>query len=125
MTGLESVAPSDEIARLLDGSPEPISDLTRQLVACLLRAQPSLEPTVRLGWRSINFRHPCAGHLCAVFPLKDVVRLYFEHGRLLLNEAGLLQGNGKQVGAISLSPGSPIPEDAIGLLLAEAIALKS
>lgn len=115
---------SDEIARLLDGSPEPIARLTRDLVACLISAQPSLVQTVRFGWRSINFRHPRAKHLCAVFPLKDEVRLYFEHGRLLSNEAGLLVGNGKQVRAVILKPGAPIPDDAIALLLVEAIALK-
>ena len=116
---------SSEIAQLLDGSPGPIASLTRDLVSCLLRAQPSLVPTVRLGWRSINFRHPRAKHLCAVFPLKDEVRLYFEYGRLLSNDAGLLMGDGKQVRAVVLKPGTLIPEDAIALLLSEAIALKS
>ena len=96
------------------------------MVACLFSAQPSLVPTVRFGWRSINFRHPRAKHLCAVFPLKDEVRLYFEHGRLLSNEAGLLEGNGKQVRAIIPEAGhGRYRRTQIGLLLAEAIALKS
>ena len=112
---------SNEIAQLLEGSPEPIAALTHQLVASLLRAQPSLVPTVRFGWRSINFRHPRAKHLCAVFPLKNEVRLYFENGRLLSNDASLLVGDGKQVRSIILNPARPIPEDAIGLLLAEAM----
>jgi len=52
------------------------------------------------------------------------VSLVFEHGRQLSNAGGLLQGDGKQVRFIHFRPGQPVPEEALGLLLAEAVALK-
>lgn len=119
-----SSASNEEIAALLDGMQPDIRNLAVALIELLRREHPDLEASVRFGWRSVNFRHPRAGHLCAVFPLKDEVRLYFEHGRQLADPEGLLEGNGKQVRALRLRPGDAIPADAIGLFMAEAIALK-
>ena len=101
---------------------EPVATLTRDAVRLLVDLRPDLEPRVRLGWGSVNFRHPAAGHICAIFPLEHHVSLVFEHGRLL--SSPLLEGDGKQVRFIRLLPGAELPADAIGLLLAEAIALK-
>lgn len=117
-------ASDEEIAALLDGSPPQIQALALALIAMLRREHPEFVASARFGWRSVNFRHPRAGHLCAVFPLKDEVRLYFEHGRLLTDPEGLLEGDGRQVRALRLRPGEAIAEEAIGLFLAEAIALK-
>ena len=79
---------------------------------------------VMRGWRSVNFRHAQAGHVCAVFPYADRVALYFEHGRLLDDPEGVLMGDDLKKGRfIRLRPGEPIPQTAIGLLLVEAIAL--
>mgnify|MGYP000867573911 CR=1 FL=1 len=91
----------------------------------LRRLRPDLVSQVRLGWGSVDFRHPGAGFVCAVFPMVDHVSLVFEHGRQLDNASGLLQGNGKQVRFIPFPPGAEIPEQALGLLLAEAIALRA
>ena len=63
--------------------------------------------------------------MCAVFPMREHVDLVFEHGRLLSNESGLLQGNGRQVRYIRFRPGDDVPDDAIALLVAEAVALRS
>ena len=57
--------------------------------------------------------------------MPEHVDLVFEHGRLLSNEHGLLEGDGRQVRYIRLLPGDSVPEEAIALLLAEAIALRS
>ncbi len=103
----------------------PIAEMAGRLVAALRRLRPDLVPQVRLGWGSVNFRHARAGFVCAVFPMADHVSLVFEHGRLLDNAGGLLQGDGKQVRFIRLLPGQPVPEDELGLLLAEAIALRA
>jgi hypothetical protein len=119
-----SGASDEEIAALLDGAKSDIRELALSLIALLRREHPDLESSARFGWRSVNFRHPRVGHLCAVFPLKDEVRLYFEHGRQLSDPEGLLEGDGKQVRALRLRPGDAIPAGAIGLFLAEAIALK-
>ncbi len=114
----------EDIAALLDGSPADIGALATALINLLRHEHPELEATVRFGWRSVNFRHPVAGHLCAVFPLKSEVKLYFEQGRLLTDTEGLLEGDGKQVRVLRLRPGYDIPAEAIGLFVAEAIALK-
>ena len=119
-----SGASDQDIAALLDGVKPDIRDLAVALIELLRREHPELEPSALFGWRSVNFRHPRAGHLCAVFPLKDEVRLYFEHGRLLSDPERLLEGDGKQVRALRLRPGDAIPAEAIGLFMAEAIALK-
>jgi hypothetical protein len=105
----------------------PIATLTRTLVEALKDIRPDLKPAVKLGWGSVNFRHPKAGHLCAVFPQarEHNVLLVFEHGRLL--DSPLLVDNGKvtRVRWIPLEPGDEIPVDDIAILLAEAVALKA
>lgn len=120
-----TISPDQEIESFLASFQPPIGETAGRLIAALRRLRPDLAPRVRLGWGSVNFRHPKAGHVCAVFPLRDRVSLYFEHGRLLSNESGLLQGNTKQGRFIPFEPGQEIPEDALGMLLAEAVALKS
>jgi len=118
--------PADaEIEGFLAGCAPPIGATAGLLIATLRRLRPDLVPQVRLGWGSVNFRHPGAGFVCAVFPMADHVSLVFEHGRQLDNASGLLQGNGKQVRFIPFPPGAEIPEQALGLLLAEAIALRA
>ena len=114
-----------EIESFLASFQPPIGETARRLIAALRRLRPDLVPHVRLGWGSVNFRHPGAGFVCAVFPMPDHVSLVFEHGRLLGNESGLLQGEGKQVRFIPFRPGQAIQEDVLGLLLAEAVALRS
>lgn len=114
-----------EIESFLGSFQPPIREMAGRLIEALRRLRPDLVPHVRLGWGSVNFRHPKAGFVCAVFPMADHVSLVFEHGRLLSNESGLLQGEGKQVRFIPFRPGQEVPEEALGMLLAEAVALKA
>lgn len=114
-----------EIEGFLSGFQPPIGEIAARAIAAIRNLRPDLVPHVRLGWGSVNFRHPRAGFVCAVFPMADHVSLVFEHGRQLSNDSGLLQGDGKQVRFIPLRPDDEIPEEALGLLLAEAIALRS
>lgn len=112
-----------DFAALLERFDQPVAALSREIVALLSTMRPELDPVVRLGWGSVNFRHPRAGFLCAVFPMPDRVSLVFEHGRLL--SSPLLEGDTKQVRWIPLRPGSALPVDDIAVLLAEAIALRA
>ncbi len=113
-----------ELDALLAPLPEPTAALARRLVT-LVAAHPGLSGEVKTGWKSINFRHAKAGHVCAVFPHLDRVSLYFEQGRLLDNGHGLFQGEGLKKGRfIRMLPGAEIPIDIIGILIAEAIALQ-
>lgn len=115
----------EEIETFLDGFRPPIAEMAGRLIAALHELRPDLVPQVRLGWGSVNFRHRKAGFVCAVFPMADHVSLVFEHGRQLSNASGLLQGDGKQVRFIPFRPDDDIPEDALAVLLAEAIALRA
>jgi len=114
---------SDDLQLLVRGLDPGIIEMTTRVCATLARLRPDLESTVRVGWGSMNYRHPRAGFLCAVFPMKDHVSLVFEHGRQLSSH--LLQGDGKQVRFIRFDPGAAVPEDELAILLAEAIALKA
>jgi hypothetical protein len=89
--------------------------------------RPDLTLKVQRGWGSVNFRHKVAGFLCAVFPQarEGNVILVFEHGRLLSSPLLVDNGKVKQVRWIPLVPGDEIPVDEIGILIAEAIALRS
>ncbi len=114
---------SSDFADLIAPLPAPVGELTARLVA-LIAAHPGLSGKVMSGWKSVNFRHAAAGHVCAVFPQADRVTLYFEHGRLLEHGDGLLAGDGLKKGRyLRLLPGDDIPVDRIGILLSEAIAL--
>ncbi len=119
---------TDKDLRLLDtllaARPAEIAMLCRSLLA-VVGARPDLAGAVKTGWGSINFRHERAGHVCAVFPHADRVSLYFEHGRLLEDPDGLLMGELKKGRFLRLYPGDRVPEDAIGVFIAQAIALFS
>lgn len=108
---------------LLDPLPEEIGPLARELID-LVGGVPGLSGKVMRGWRSVNFRHAKAGHVCAVFPHADRVSLYFEHGRLLDDPEGVLMGEALKKGRfLRLYPGSKVPEATIYVLVSEAIAL--
>lgn len=76
------------------------------------------------GWHAIGFRHPVAGYVCGIFPFADYVRFVFEHGRQLTDPDGVLQGDGKQIRYIDLRDAAEVPDDAVRLLLLEAVALR-
>lgn len=116
---------SADLDQLLLGLPAEIGQLCRDLVD-LIGSNASLSGSVKMGWKSVNFRHARAGHVCAVFPYPDRVSIYFEHGRLLEDPEALLMGDGLKKGRfLRLFPGAPVPEAAIALLVAEAIALRA
>jgi hypothetical protein len=110
-----------ELDTLLARFPEDIAATTRDLLAWLEAERPDLTARVRLGWGSVNYHHPRAGFVIAVFPNRSHVSLIFQNGRLL--DSPLLVGETKQVRWIEIRPGEALPADEIGLLLVEAIAL--
>ena len=117
--------PPKDLSDLLARFEAPIADMARRLVDVLADIGPDLAPAVKMGWGSVNYRHPRAGFICAVFPNAEHVSLVFEQGRLL--SSPLLKGNDKtrQVRWIELRPGDDIPVDEIAILIAEAIALRA
>lgn len=117
----------DALDDLMARHEKPVAALARKVVEAVADIRPDLAAAVKPGWGSVNFRHPQAGHLLAVFPQRKErnVILVFEHGKLL--SSPLLVDNGKvtRVRWIPLRPGDEIPVDEIAILLAEAIALKA
>jgi hypothetical protein len=111
-----------DIAHVIRSFPIPVQELTAALAPKLLELQPELEGKVRLGWGSVNYRHPEAGFVCALLPMEDHVSVVFEKGRLL--NSPLLEGDGEQARFIKLVPGTPIPEPELAALLKQAIALR-
>jgi len=126
MATFEPAQTYDEIGDLLATFPETVGAPAARLVDLILALRPDLIACARPGWGSVNFRHRQAGDVCGVFPMRDEILLSFEHGRLLDNSAGLLEGDGlKRVRFLRLAPDSEFPPGELGLLLAEAVAVKS
>lgn len=118
-----TIAPA-ALERILAGHSPAIRQLCQDVVV-LLSGMAGLKGSVKLGWRSVNFRHDTAGLVCAVFPYEDRVALYFENGRALEDPEGLLAGDHLKKGRfLRLYPGGDFPEAAIAMLVAEAIALR-
>ena len=101
----------------------PIAALTHEVVDWLVAQYPEMSGRVKFGWGTVNFHHPQAGFVVAVYPSADHVSVIYQQGRLL--SSPLLVGGKdiKKVRWIPLAPGEPVPWDEIGVLLAEAIAL--
>lgn len=114
-----------DLETLLNHRPPAIADLARQLVDIIAAQRPDMTARVQLGWNTVNFRHPVAGFVVAVYPSNDHVAVIYQYGRLLSSPLLVDDGKVKQVRWIPIAPGDEIPEDEIGILLAEAIALRA
>ncbi len=114
--------PPDEI--LATHTPA-IRALCEQLRALARESMPAATEHGYAGWHAIAYRHPQAGYVCGIFPFATHVRFLFEHGVLLRDSDRVLTGNGKQVRYIDLTPRDLIPSDALRMLIAEAVALRS
>src|SRR5690242_4636889 len=120
------MAIDDDIADFLASrSNRKVAAQARKVIDAVRNLRPDLVPKTQNGWGSVNFRHPRAKFVCAVFPQREDVILVFMHGKEL--DSPLLEDNGKvkQVRWIRFLPGSTVPENDLGILLAEAIALRS
>jgi hypothetical protein len=89
----------------------------------LLRAHPDLTERARTGWHSLNYAHPDAGFVCALFPYADRVDLVFEHGALLPDPGGLLSGTTRQVRTLRVPASGAVDEGAVVELLDAAVEL--
>jgi hypothetical protein len=85
------------VDELLADHTDAVARTAQRLRTVLLDAQPDLVERARRGWHSVNYTHPAAGFVCALFPTADRVDLVFEHGVLLPDPDGRLTGTGRQV----------------------------
>ncbi len=99
--------------------------LARRLVRTVSDLRPDFSAKLAPGWATVNFRHPSAGFICAVYPTRDHVSLIFQNGRLLDHPLLVDDGKVKRVRWIPFRPGDTIPVDDIAILIAEAVALRA
>src|SRR3712207_7780212 len=90
---------------LLAGHPEAVIATAQRLRDLLLEAHPDLTERARPGWHSLNYAHPAAGFVCALFPAAERVDLVLEHGAALPDPEGRLTGTGRQVRVLPFPAG--------------------
>jgi hypothetical protein len=106
---------------LLAEYPPPIAALATELRAVFREHLPEAKEVAYPGWRAVGYRHPDAGNVGGIFLFEDHVSIIFEHGHLLPDPAGILQGDTKQTRYIPLAPGDSLPLDALADLLTAAV----
>ena len=79
-----------------------------RLRGVLLDGHPDLEERVRPGWHSVNYHHPVAGFVCAIFPFADRVELVLEHGAALPDPHGRLSGSGRRVRTLQFADAADV-----------------
>jgi hypothetical protein len=110
---------------LLRDHTSEVRDLAQQLRQLIHATLPGMREKGYSGWHAIGFHHPAAGYVCGIFPKEQSVRFLFEHGVLLSDPEGILQGDGKQTRHIDLCPSDQIPTAALEWFLLEAVSLRS
>jgi hypothetical protein len=110
---------------LLSGYSEPVRQLANEIRTTLRAAVPSFEERALPGWRAIAFRDPQAGHVCALFPFEDYVRLYVEYGASLPDPDGLMEGAMKRGRYIEFRSAKDLRKRAIAKLIRRAVVMQS
>jgi len=114
-----------DLERMLKPHDAAIVQLAQELTALVREIRPDFVAKVSFGWQTVNFRHPKAGFLNAVYVRPHGVYLVFQDGRLLSHPLLVDDGKVKRVRWIAFKPGDSFPVDEIAILLAEAVALRS
>jgi len=116
----------DDFDEMLGRYPRPVAALARQVNALVRDIRPDFSAKVSFGWQTVNFRHPKAGFVGAIYMSKTgKVLLVFQDGRLLDHPLLVDDGKVKKVRWIAFKPGDTLPVDDIAILFAEAVALRS
>jgi hypothetical protein len=108
---------------LLADHTDAVVRTAQRLRSVLLDAQPDLVERARTGWHSINYTHPVAGFVCAIFPTADRVDLVFEHGALLPDPDGQLTGATRQVRTLRMRPDDDLDPRVVVEFLDAAVEL--
>lgn len=111
----------EEMSRFLTACDAGVVELIQQLRVFLRTEVPSAVERVYWGWCALGYRDPQAGYFCGLFPQKDHIRLYFEHGVALPDPLGILEGETRQTRYLVLRPGDLIPETPLRALLHAAL----
>ena len=120
MPNITHSAPTPD--QFLGGFPAEVQALAGQLRALIKQTVPGVAEAVYTGWKLIGYRAPDGAksrYFCFIAPLPGHVKLGFEYGALMTNDAGLLEGNGSQVRYVTLAAGSTFDAAALAALIAE------
>jgi hypothetical protein len=111
---------------LLGAAPPPVAALAQRLRDIARAAVPEAREAGYGGWRAIGYRHPQAGYLFGIFLSDTDVRLFFEHGGMLPDPAGLLSGPSLKQGRYFELPSiEALDVDALTQLMLESVALRT
>jgi hypothetical protein len=110
---------------LLAEHADDVAATAQRLRDVLLTAHPDLAEKARTGWHSINYAHPEAGFVCALFPYADRVDLVFEHGVQLPDPDGRLTGTTRQVRTLRCPADADIEREVVTEFLDAAVELRS
>ena len=87
-------------------------------------AVPEITERVLPGCGAIGFRHRVAGHICAIFPADDAVKVYFEYGKSLRDPKKFLKGDTKQTRYLIFRGVKEIDRDVLAGFMRQAVKLK-
>jgi hypothetical protein len=108
---------------LLADHPDAVIATAQRLRDVVLEAHPDLVERARTGWHSVNYTHPTAGFVCALFPYADRVDLVFEQGALLPDPDRRLSGTTRQVRTLQVLPDDDLDPDVVVEFLDAAVEL--
>jgi hypothetical protein len=111
--------------QLLAAYPPTIRALADEIRRTLLAAVPSFVERALPGWRAIAFRDPQAGHVCALFPFEDHLKLYVEYGASLDDPDRLMEGAMKRGRYIAFRSRKDLRKRALANLIRRAVVLQS
>jgi hypothetical protein len=111
--------------QLLAAYSPAIRSLANEIRRTLRAAVPSFEERALPGWRAIAFRDPQAGHVCALFPFEDHLKLYVEYGATLDDPDGLMEGTMKRGRYIAFRSRKDLRKRALAALIRRAVVLQS
>ena len=113
----------NEVEEYLSLYPPEIHILCDDLRRLIHEAVPGVQEKLVRGWQLVGYRTPKnsgSRYFCFIAPTEDRVRLGFEWGVLLSDEARLLQDSGTQVRSIYLAETADLTPDVITAYIREA-----
>ena len=115
----ESLTPEE----ILTGHTPEVRELCEALRSLVRAEVPEAIEVAYPSWHGIGYHHPRCGYFCAIFPMKDTIKLGFEFGVLLPDPEGMLTGDGKQVRYVNIHRQADIRAEAIRQLIQAALSL--
>lgn len=110
-----------ELRDLLRDFPPGVRRLTAEARGLFNKVVPSAVERVRRGWKLLGFSSP--RYFACVAPTRDGVRIGFEHGRLLEDPFGLLEGDGTQMKWITVRKSADLKRRGLAALIAQSAEL--